>query len=162
MASVKQGHVVMRGPDGNRLVAMTQTTWFGSFRLTRATSGPVSVSVTGALAAVARPYPRQSADRSCLRKLPLHPRPYRCNPQGNPRAWRPHRSVFLRLEPARTVCAGCRAQATRVLCLGIRVKRDSEVSVVYAEGLNSAKSSAPLQRADRHGILVRQVALKRK
>jgi hypothetical protein len=36
---------------------------------------------------------------------------------------------------------------------GIRVKRDSRVSVVYAEGLNSAKSSAPLQSTDRHGIL---------
>ena len=45
---------------------------------------------------------------------------------------------------------------------GMRVKRDSGVSVVYVEGLNSAKSSAPLQSTDRHGILVRQVALKRK
>ena len=36
---------------------------------------------------------------------------------------------------------------------GIRVKRDSGVSVVYAEGLNSAKSSGTLQRTDRHGIL---------
>ena len=35
----------------------------------------------------------------------------------------------------------------------IRVKRDSRVSVVYAEGLNSAKSSATLQSTDRHGIL---------
>jgi hypothetical protein len=37
--------------------------------------------------------------------------------------------------------------------VGIRVKRDSGVSVVYAEGLNSAKSSATLQSTDRHGIL---------
>ena len=36
---------------------------------------------------------------------------------------------------------------------GIHVKRDSGVSVVYAEGLNSAKSSVILQRTDRHGIL---------
>ena len=36
---------------------------------------------------------------------------------------------------------------------GIRVRRDNWVSVMYAEGLNSAKSSVPLQRTDRHGIL---------
>jgi hypothetical protein len=33
------------------------------------------------------------------------------------------------------------------------VTRDSGVSVMYAEELNSAKSSATLQRTDRHGIL---------
>ena len=44
----------------------------------------------------------------------------------------------------------------------IRLKRDSGVAVVYAAGLNSATSSVPLQGTDRHGILVRQVALKRK
>ena len=37
--------------------------------------------------------------------------------------------------------------------LGIHVKRDSEVSVRYAEELNSSQSSVLLQRADRHGIL---------
>jgi len=36
---------------------------------------------------------------------------------------------------------------------GIRIKRDSGVSVVDAEGLNSAKSAGTLQRTDRHGIL---------
>ena len=36
---------------------------------------------------------------------------------------------------------------------GIRVKRDSRVAVVYAEGLNSTTSSVTLQRTDRHGIL---------
>jgi hypothetical protein len=36
------------------------------------------------------------------------------------------------------------------------------VSVLYAEELHSTKSSVFLQRTDRHGILVRQVALKRK
>jgi len=36
------------------------------------------------------------------------------------------------------------------------------VLVMYAEELNSAKSSVTLQSTDRHGILVRQVALKRK
>jgi hypothetical protein len=46
--------------------------------------------------------------------------------------------------------------------LGIRLRRDSWVSVMYAEGLNSTKSSVTLQRTDRHGIVVRQVALKRK
>jgi len=45
---------------------------------------------------------------------------------------------------------------------GIRVRRDNWVSVMYAEGLNSAKSSVPLQRTDRQGIVVRQIALKRK
>jgi hypothetical protein len=37
--------------------------------------------------------------------------------------------------------------------VGIHVKRDSEVSVRYAEELNSSQSSVLLQRADRHGIL---------
>ena len=36
---------------------------------------------------------------------------------------------------------------------GIHLKRDSGVSVMYAEALNSAKSSGTLQRTDRHGIL---------
>ena len=36
---------------------------------------------------------------------------------------------------------------------GIHVKRDSEVSVRYAEELNSSQSSVLLQRADRHEIL---------
>jgi hypothetical protein len=36
---------------------------------------------------------------------------------------------------------------------GIRLTRDSEVSVVYAEGLNSTTSSVMLQRTDRHGIV---------
>ena len=45
---------------------------------------------------------------------------------------------------------------------GTHVRRDSGVSVMYAEGLNSTTSSVMLQSTDRHGILVRQVALKRK
>ena len=36
---------------------------------------------------------------------------------------------------------------------GIRVERDTWVSVMYAEELNSAKSSVTLQSTDRHGIL---------
>ena len=36
---------------------------------------------------------------------------------------------------------------------GIRVKRDSEMSVMYPEELDSTKSSVTLQRTDRHGIL---------
>ena len=36
---------------------------------------------------------------------------------------------------------------------GICLRRDNWVSVRYAEELNSGKSSATLQRADRHGIL---------
>jgi hypothetical protein len=36
---------------------------------------------------------------------------------------------------------------------GIRLKRDSVVSVMYPEELDSAKSSVTLQRTDRHGIL---------
>src|SRR5713101_6778679 len=53
---------------------------------------------------------------------------------------------------------------TKSFCyfLGIRLRRDSWVSVRYAEALNSRKSSVTFQRTDRHGILVRQVALKRK
>ena len=35
---------------------------------------------------------------------------------------------------------------------GIRLTRDSGVSVVYAEGLNSTTSSVILQRTDRHGF----------
>jgi DNA invertase Pin-like site-specific DNA recombinase len=45
---------------------------------------------------------------------------------------------------------------------GIRLRRDSLVSVMYAEEPNSTTSSVTLQRTDRHEILVRQVALKRK
>src|SRR3954463_16498067 len=40
-----------------------------------------------------------------------------------------------------------------VLSQGIRVRRDSWVSVMYAEGLNSDESSVTFQRTDRHGIL---------
>jgi len=36
---------------------------------------------------------------------------------------------------------------------GIRLRRDSWVSVRYAEELNSGKSSVTPQRTDRHGIL---------
>jgi hypothetical protein len=36
---------------------------------------------------------------------------------------------------------------------GIRVRRDSWVSVMYSTELNSATSSVTLQRTDRHGIL---------
>ena len=36
---------------------------------------------------------------------------------------------------------------------GSRLTRDSWVSVMYAEELNSAKSSVNLQRTDRHGML---------
>jgi len=36
---------------------------------------------------------------------------------------------------------------------GIRLRRDSVVSVMYAEELNSTTSSVTLQRTDRHGIL---------
>ena len=36
---------------------------------------------------------------------------------------------------------------------GICLRRDNWVSVRYAEELNSGKSSATLQRVDRHGIL---------
>ena len=39
------------------------------------------------------------------------------------------------------------------LLTGIRLTRDSWVSVMYAEALNSAKSSVTLQSTDRHGIL---------
>src|SRR5262244_4037791 len=38
------------------------------------------------------------------------------------------------------------------------VKRDSGVSVMYAEELNSAKSSVTLQRTDRHDILGQKFA----
>jgi hypothetical protein len=41
----------------------------------------------------------------------------------------------------------------RLEARGIHVRRDSWVSVRYAEGLNSAKSSVTLQSTDRHGIL---------
>jgi hypothetical protein len=53
----------------------------------------------------------------------------------------------------------------RIVCAvipGIGLTRDSWVSVLYAEELNSGKSSATHQSTDRHEILVRQVALKRK
>jgi hypothetical protein len=37
--------------------------------------------------------------------------------------------------------------------LGIHLRRDSWVSVMYAEELNSTTSSVTLQSTDRHGIL---------
>ena len=37
--------------------------------------------------------------------------------------------------------------------LGIRLKRDSVVSVMYPEELDSAKCSVTLQRTDRHEML---------
>jgi hypothetical protein len=39
---------------------------------------------------------------------------------------------------------------------GIRLRRDSGVSVRYAEELHSITSSVTLQRTDRHGILGQQ------
>jgi hypothetical protein len=42
---------------------------------------------------------------------------------------------------------------TRLYLGGMGLTRDSVVSVMYAEELNSAKSSVTLQRTDRHGIL---------
>ena len=53
------------------------------------------------------------------------------------------------------LCSTWCAEAKKGLCShwGIRLKRDSWVSVMYAEELNSAKSSATLQSTDRHGIL---------
>src|SRR5215467_3456397 len=45
------------------------------------------------------------------------------------------------------------AKPLRLKMGGIRLRRDSWVSVVYAEGLNSTTSSVTLQRTDRHGIL---------
>ena len=36
---------------------------------------------------------------------------------------------------------------------GIHIRRDSWVSVMYAEELNSGKSSVTLQRTDRHGSM---------
>ena len=36
---------------------------------------------------------------------------------------------------------------------GIRLRRDSWVSVMYAEELHSTTSSVTLQRTDRHGIV---------
>jgi len=36
---------------------------------------------------------------------------------------------------------------------GIRIIRDSEVSVRYSERVNSSKSSVSLQRTDRYGIV---------
>ena len=41
----------------------------------------------------------------------------------------------------------------RLALAGIRLRRDSWVSVMYAEELNSTKSSGFLQRTDRHGML---------
>jgi hypothetical protein len=47
----------------------------------------------------------------------------------------------------------CASDAVTVYGLGIRVRRDSWVSVMYAEGLHSGESSVTFQRTDRHGIL---------
>ena len=45
------------------------------------------------------------------------------------------------------------ALANQLDVSGIRLRRDSWVSVMYAEELNSGKSSVTLQSTDRHGIL---------
>jgi hypothetical protein len=45
------------------------------------------------------------------------------------------------------------AQKQYTRTVGIRLRRDSLVSVRYAEELNSTTSSVTLQRTDRHGIL---------
>jgi hypothetical protein len=45
------------------------------------------------------------------------------------------------------------ATMTRLYLGGMGLTRDSVVSVMYAEELNSAKSSVTLQRTDRHGIV---------
>jgi hypothetical protein len=44
-------------------------------------------------------------------------------------------------------------EGTDVVFLGIHVRRDSLVSVVYSTGLNSFTSLVTPQRTDRHGIL---------
>jgi hypothetical protein len=51
------------------------------------------------------------------------------------------------------LCREVQAQGTLNDRWGIHVKRDSLVSVMYAEELNSITSSVTLQRTDRHGIL---------
>ena len=60
-------------------------------------------------------------------------------------------------DPCHLLCASFRViifdQRARIDEGGIRLTRDSWVSVMYAEGLNSAKSSVTLQSTDRHGIL---------
>ena len=70
MASVKQGHVVTSDPDGKAFAAPTQAAWLGSLRLSRATNGPVSVSVTAAPAAAYRQGPPRSGGRSSRRVVP--------------------------------------------------------------------------------------------
>jgi hypothetical protein len=50
---------------------------------------------------------------------------------------------------------GASPDFTQIPCKwgGIRLRRDTWVSVRYAEELHSAKSSVTLQSTDRHGIL---------
>ena len=55
--------------------------------------------------------------------------------------WSAHESDVVGLKPSLNQAGG------------IRLTRDSWVSVMYAEALNSAKSSVTLQSTDRHGIL---------
>src|SRR2546428_5225513 len=50
-------------------------------------------------------------------------------------------------------CLPCVVTRTAVRPSGIHVKRDSWVSVMYAEELNSTTSSVTLQRTDRHGSM---------
>src|SRR5207245_8715485 len=53
------------------------------------------------------------------------------------------------LEPDDVIVMG----GDEVVVTGIHVKRDSWVSVMYAEELNSGQSSVTLQRTDRHGSM---------
>jgi DNA primase len=52
-------------------------------------------------------------------------------------------------------CFGCKRSGNLLdfVNQGMGLTRDSVVSVMYAEELNSAKSSVTLQRTDRHGIV---------
>ena len=60
--------------------------------------------------------------------------------------------VFAYLLALRLKAQGVFSKLT-ITEMGIHVKRDSWVSVMYAEELNSGKSSVTLQRTDRHGSM---------
>src|SRR5712691_10301981 len=71
---------------------------------------------------------------------------------GTPR----HRGVEGGDECVEALCQ--LAEAVCTVFQGIRLRRDSWVSVMYAEELNSTKSSDSFQRTDRHGILGQKLA----
>ena len=105
-----------------------------------------------------------NGNQECLRPCPPHPlHGAACYGHGHLFALVRHDPVprdarhVEKSPPPCTLLARCHAgpfpRADNLGRTSIGLTRDSLVSVMYAEGLNSAKSSSPRERTDRHEIL---------